>query len=172
MILYMSKYKTDFLNTFVLDVLKEHGTGDLTEDQKETFVPFFVLYIQRQIGETLVSKLDDDGLDHITDLLKDHSTSLEEWFNFFNTQIDNIQNEFDSIMEAFKKQIIDIVKEIKSSSKNINNKTYEDIQASITQMEKELRKAQREAVSLRLSVNTIIDRQHIKNVLQNLVEEV
>ncbi len=101
----MSKNQTPFLEEFIINVLEENGIKDLTQEQKNVYIPEFSLRVYRRMGDTLISELDDKQLDQLSDLLSDPKATPETWYQFWQASIDDFTKQFMNVLMEFRSDV-------------------------------------------------------------------
>lgn len=93
----------NFLAKFAEEVLTKKF-GELTEEQKQMFVPEMTELIEERVGIILLPKLSQENAAEFADLL-DKETGPEEWKNFWYNALPNFEEEMKSILSAFVLEI-------------------------------------------------------------------
>jgi hypothetical protein len=96
-----SQPQFDFLKSFILKLLENNGLGDITEEQREMYVPKLLSQLEQRIGIEMMPKLSEEGLDNFSKLIDDSKTTPEIWQAFWYKSIPNFEEELKTILEAF-----------------------------------------------------------------------
>jgi len=98
--------KLEFLDQYILLVLKENGFEDLTPENQEQFLPQFTAEAQRRIGLALLPKLDEDSGEKMLDMAANEKTTPEEWQEFWTNSVSDFT-------EVVKQALLGYAKDLK-----------------------------------------------------------
>ena len=95
----------DFLTEYVLELLKQNGLGDLTDEQKKTYLPQLLSQVEERIGLELLPKLSDANMEAFAGLAEKETTTPEEWKAFWYAAIPNFEGELQAILTGFTDEV-------------------------------------------------------------------
>ncbi len=101
--------QANFLGEFVVEILKKNGFVNLTDSQKQVYVPQFTGLLEERIGIELVPKLSAEKMKIFVGLL-DKTISAEEWKKFWYSSIPNFEEEMKKVLSAFAVQMMAALK--------------------------------------------------------------
>ncbi|MFH1292251.1 MAG: DUF5663 domain-containing protein [bacterium] len=95
------KQQLNFLESYILEVLKQNGFDDLTPENQEEFLPQFVIEAQRRIGATLMPLLEEEKAESMMSMVDNPDTTDEQWWNFWNQAVPNFKETVSKILENY-----------------------------------------------------------------------
>jgi len=101
----------DFLTSYVLQLLEEHGMGDLTDEQKRFYVPQLLSHVERRIGMALLPRLNDEQTEEFT-RLANTDTTPEQWKAFWYGAFPQFEQEITQILADFSNSVKNILSKI------------------------------------------------------------
>lgn len=105
----------DFLNEYILNVLKQNGYDDLEDSVRQEFVPQLVAHAETRLGASLLPKLDETSAQKMIDLTKDENTTPEEWEKFWQENVSDFSEVVKKTLEDFSIEIKELLSKIKNS---------------------------------------------------------
>ena len=96
----------NFLQEYVLKVLKANGFNDLTEENQKKFLPQFVAEAEKRVGMNLLPKLNEENTKKFVELTKKQDASPEEWWEFWSNNVPDF-------LEIVKSTLADFAEEVK-----------------------------------------------------------
>lgn len=101
----------DFLTGYVLKLFEEHGLSDLTDEQKQLYVPQLLSHVERRIGIALLPKLSEADRERFV-ALSNAETSEEEWKSFWYESISAFEEEVKTVLTEFSDTVGKILSKI------------------------------------------------------------
>jgi len=105
----MSQTQFDFLEGYVEALLIQNGLDNLTEQQKEIYIPQILSHLEQRIGIEMLPKLSEKKIKDFSKLLEKENTSPEEWKDFWYGAVDNFEEEVKQILLAFAERVKQIL---------------------------------------------------------------
>lgn len=100
----------DFLTTYILGLLDHLNLGDMTEEQRQAYIPRLIHEVEFRLGEKFVSQLDPKYGDEFAALLEREDAKPEEWGNFWKKSIPNFEEQVQEALAAFAEECEEILK--------------------------------------------------------------
>jgi len=98
----------DFLTEYVLEILEQNNI-QLTEEQKDLYIPRLLTQVEQRLGLELVPKLTEEQLVSFNSLLeKEHTTSLE-WETFWKQALPTLEEDVKGILNIFADEVRQIL---------------------------------------------------------------
>ena len=104
-----------FLHEYILDVLKQNGYNDLSDDVKQEFIPQLVAHAETRIGASLLPKLNEQSAQKMVDMTDKGSTTPEEWEKFWQDNVSDFSEIIKKTLEGFSVEVKELLSKIKSS---------------------------------------------------------
>jgi hypothetical protein len=101
----------DFLTGYVLQLFEEHGLSDLTEEQKQLYVPQLLSHVERRIGIVLLPKLSDEDRETFVSFTNKEA-SQEEWKTFWYEAIPTFEEDVKNVLTEFSDSVGKILTKI------------------------------------------------------------
>ncbi|PLX28868.1 hypothetical protein C0581_00710 [Candidatus Parcubacteria bacterium] len=98
----------DFLSTYIEALLVNNGLDDLSEEQKNVYIPQIMAHVEERIGLEVLPKLNDTQLDEFAKLTEGETTP-EQWRDFWNTSIPSFEEDIKKILETFAGRVSQIL---------------------------------------------------------------
>lgn len=99
----------DFLKGYVEALLIQNGFDNLSEQQKEIYVPQILGHLEQRIGIEMLPKLSEEKIKVFAKLLEKESTSPEDWKDFWYGSVENFEEEVKQILLAFAERVKQIL---------------------------------------------------------------
>jgi len=99
----------DFLTDYVLKLLEENGLGDLTDEQKNVYVPQLLGQVEQRLGLALMPKLDDAQLEQFTALVNKSGAGPAEWEAFWKGAIPTFEQDVQNVLTEFGGKVKEIL---------------------------------------------------------------
>lgn len=99
-----------FLEDFIMQVLEQSGLGELTEDNRQKYLPQLVAQAEYQIGLALMPKLNEEQAEEMGELMEAGDVTPEQWQNFWRLSVPDYDQVVQKVMEDFGKQCQQILK--------------------------------------------------------------
>lgn len=101
----------DFLSEYINALFDEIGLGDMSEAQKNVYIPRFTALLEERLGLTLVPQLTEDQIKEFVELVDaGEGTTGEDWSKFWHGAFDD-----------FDQRVADILKEFGAQAKQLAN---------------------------------------------------
>lgn len=91
----------DFFVEYVEKILPRLGFNDLSEKQKEYYIPQIASLLQERVGLELLPRLNDEQLREFSGLVDSINTTPAEWREFWQAAIPNFEGEVAHILDSF-----------------------------------------------------------------------
>ncbi len=91
----------DFLSQYIERVLSLVGLSDVTDAQKQTYVPQLSAQLEQRMGLELMPQLDQEQLAEFSRLLSDMHGSAEDWQTFWKSAVPNYEEQVERILQEF-----------------------------------------------------------------------
>lgn len=101
----MATAQFDFLTEYVLQLLEDNGLGDLTEEQRNAYVPQLLSQLEERIGLQLLPTLSDEDKQSFVALIQNESASAEDWQTFWHNAVPDFEAQMSAILLAFGKEV-------------------------------------------------------------------
>ena len=98
-----------FLKDYVEALLIKNGLGDITEQQKNIYVPQILGHLEERIGLEMLPKLSKTKITEFSKLLEKENVDPEEWKNFWYKAVPKFEEEIQKILESFAKRVKEIL---------------------------------------------------------------
>ena len=102
----MSPSPFGFLGDFIDEVLRQ-ANFQLTEEQKDWYVPQLLALVQERMGSVLLDALSEENQKKYDALIEKEETTLEEWKTFWHVAVpdfdEKIKEALKGFVEDFKK---------------------------------------------------------------------
>ncbi len=95
----------DFLSEYVLKVLADNGLANLTEQQRDMYVPGITAQLERRIGYHMMPLLSEENLDRFAALVDNEKATAEEWKSFWYESVADFEGELAKVFEEFAKDV-------------------------------------------------------------------
>lgn len=103
-----TKLNFNFLTEYVLKLLEENGMGDLSEEQKNIYVPQILGHVEQRLGMELLPKLNDAQMDELARLMN-KETSAQEWSDFWHSNIPTFDDDVEQVLMEFSEKVKNIL---------------------------------------------------------------
>ncbi len=90
----------NFLEEYVLQILRQSGFEKLSEDNKAELLPQFVVEAQRRIGAAILPLLDEPTAEQFVVLAREETTP-DEWWKFWNASVPDFTDVVQRALEGF-----------------------------------------------------------------------
>lgn len=95
----------NFLENYVLEVLKKHGFNRLDEESQKELFPQFMAEAENRLGAKLLPHLGKEASQAFDELLKKEEVSADDLWKFWNTQVPNFVDLVKQTLEEFANEI-------------------------------------------------------------------
>lgn len=95
----------DFLQDFVLKVLKENGFDKLSQADQAAYLPQFMAEAERRLGLKLTAYLNTEAAVGEFNALLTKETAPDAWFKFWNAKVPNFNQVVKDTLEEFGKEV-------------------------------------------------------------------
>lgn len=93
-----------FVDQFLEKLLADEGLN-LTEEQKGFYIPQLSAMAEKQVGATLMERLNDTQLAEFQSLFEKDTTTGEEWNHFWKTSIPDFESAVQSSLQTFADKV-------------------------------------------------------------------
>ncbi len=93
-----------FLEDYILKVLEQSGLGELTEENRNKFLPQLVAKAEYNIGIALMPKLSEEDAGKFATMMEDQSITSEAWQDFWKKAIPDFDKIVQEVLIDFGKQ--------------------------------------------------------------------
>ncbi len=98
----MGSSQIDFLSGYIEALFTQLGFNDLSEEQKNVYIPRFTALLEEKIGIELLPQLDDAQLDRFVELIdKRELSDAKTWSEFWHGAITNFDEKVGNILKEF-----------------------------------------------------------------------
>ena len=94
-----------FLQDQVRALLEQHGFNDLSEADKQAYLPQFLAEAERRIGQHVVPHLSEEAADTFIQMLENEKTTQEEWNSFWVGQVPQYEKVVEEALQSFAKDV-------------------------------------------------------------------
>ena len=158
----MSK-KTE-IDLFVSAVLDEHGI--VLKEESHVFV--LTQYVHNALAHSFIEELSDEKFEEFIDMVGGIDKEQETINIFLKDNVENMDEIVNSVLLKFRDEVTILVKDMPALEEKVSEEDFEKKQKDLLQT---LRDLQRRAFSLRMEAQTIVDKQKVKSVLTDIVED-
>lgn len=99
-----SGFHLEFMEDYINELLEANNVN-LTDDQKQVYVPQIMIQAEQRIGLELLPKLSEEHLDEFNMLMEKDGTSDEEWRIFWNKARPHIEDDVKEILTRFAEEV-------------------------------------------------------------------
>jgi len=96
--------KYGFLEEYILQVLDQSGLGQLTEENRNKFLPQLVAKAEYNIGLALMPKLSEDDAVVFAEMMGDESIDSQQWQNFWKKAVPDFDQVVQTVLIDFGQQ--------------------------------------------------------------------
>ena len=93
-------------NIFIEKLLEKKGITNLTQDQKDVYVPEFASLLEQRISLALNPKKDENHKTRFVSLLENESTTAEEWNHFWHEAVPNFEEMLKEELRIFSTDML------------------------------------------------------------------
>ncbi|MFB6226225.1 MAG: DUF5663 domain-containing protein [Candidatus Paceibacteria bacterium] len=97
------------LRTFILRILEESGLKELTEEQKEEFLPKLVARAEYKIGQALIPKLSEGAAEEFTELQEQEETDPQVWKDFWEENVEDYDQVVTEALDDFAEECKEVL---------------------------------------------------------------
>ncbi len=94
-----------FLESFLKDLLDQHGFSKLSEEDQESYLPQFVAEAEKRLGVALLPYLKTETAAAEFEALLQKDASAEEWSAFWQRQVPDFQQVATDALADFAKEV-------------------------------------------------------------------
>jgi len=91
----------NFLESYIHQLLDEHGFEGLTEETRDEYLPQFVGEAQRRIGLAVLPKLDEAAAKELAELVKAEDVTPEKLRAFWEEKVPDFESIVKETLDAF-----------------------------------------------------------------------
>ena len=98
----MASSQIDFLAGYIEALFQQLGFSELSEEQKNVYIPRFTALLEERIGLELLPQLDEMQLDRFVELIdKRELSDAQTWSEFWHGAITNFDEKVGNILKEF-----------------------------------------------------------------------
>lgn len=90
-----------FAEQQVMEVLKQNGLGQISEANKQAYVPQLAAEVEYRLGLELMPKLNEAQAKECADLMDDEQATAETWAAFWRSAIPDFDSVVQRVLEKF-----------------------------------------------------------------------
>lgn len=96
-----AKPQFTFLEEVIVEILKENGFENLTDEQKKTLLPQFVAHAEVRLGAAVMPLLNEASANQLAALAEKPKTSSAEWLKFWTDSIPNFEEVVKEVLQNY-----------------------------------------------------------------------
>jgi hypothetical protein len=96
----MAERPLDFLTQYVLDVLAQLDLGDMTEQERQKYVPQLVAQVEYRLGVRFMEQIPEDKVEDFGQML-DGDKGAQEWAAFWKSIIPEFDVQVKEVLDSF-----------------------------------------------------------------------
>lgn len=100
----------DFLTEYVLELLKANGFANLTDQQRNVYVPALLAQVQERLGAEFLPKLSVENQNKFAALVEAESVNTDEWKKFWYEAVPNFEEQLKVVLAGFAEEVKQILK--------------------------------------------------------------
>ncbi len=98
----MAQQPTDFLEKYILETLQKNGLDNLSETNKQIYLPQLMLQAQQRIGMALMAKLDEKNTEKFVKMMEQGDEySWEQWQQFWKQAVPSYETVVRETLDTF-----------------------------------------------------------------------
>ncbi len=100
----------DFLTQYVLELLNSNGFSNLSETQKNVYIPALMSQVQERLGTAFLPQLSSADQNKFAAMVEAESVNVSEWRNFWYAAIPDFDEQLKVVLAGFAEEVTQILK--------------------------------------------------------------